>query len=239
MSCCGLVVLVNQAAETVSPPDGGGDQDSTSVGLVVDNPWRAKRQASVRSLVVVVPHVLVEDSRKLASTSDQHPVQALLPDRPHPALGERACVRRLDGRRDGLDAVGGEDVVEGAGELAVAVTNQEPRRGRALRSGRSVESSRARWTTQDPFGWRVTPARRTCRVPSSMKNKTYSVVSRTVSTVKKSTATMPAACARRNARQVTDARRGAGPSPLPRSTVRMLVADTKTPSFLSSPWTRR
>ena len=70
-------------------------------------------------------------------------------------------------------------------------------------------------------------------------NKTYRVVSRTVSTVKKSVATMPEACARRNARHVTDARRGAGRSPLPRNTVRMVVADTETPSFLSSPWMRR
>jgi predicted ATPase/DNA-binding SARP family transcriptional activator len=36
----------------------------------------------------------------------------------------------------------------------------------------SIESSRARWTTQGPFGRRVTPASRTRRVPSSMKNKT-------------------------------------------------------------------
>jgi hypothetical protein len=72
-----------------------------------------------------------------------------------------------------------------------------------------------------------------------MNNKTYSVVRRTVSTVKKSVAMMPAACARRNARQVTDARRGAGRSPLSSSTVRMVVADTDTPSFLSSPWIRR
>src|SRR6266496_3164822 len=137
MSCCGLVVLVNQAAETVSPPDGGGDRDSTSVGLVVDNPWRAKRQASVRSLVVVVPHVLVEDTLQVASTSDQHPVQALLPDRPHPPLGERACVRRLDGRRDDLGAVGGEDVVEGAVNLLSRwrIRNQ----GVVAPSGRTIE----------------------------------------------------------------------------------------------------
>src|SRR6266540_2818665 len=77
-------------------------------------------------------------------------------------------------------------------------------RGVAVPAGRSIESSRARWTTQSPFGWRVTPARRTCRVPSSMKNSTYSVVRHTVSTVKKSVATMPEACARRNARHVTD-----------------------------------
>jgi hypothetical protein len=72
-----------------------------------------------------------------------------------------------------------------------------------------------------------------------MMNRTYSVVRRTVSTVKKSVATMPEACARRNARQLTDACRGAGPSPLPSSTVRMVVVDTNTPSFLSSPWMRR
>jgi hypothetical protein len=112
-------------------------------------------------------------------------------------------------------------------------------RGVVVASGRSIDSSRARWTTHGPFGRHVTPASRTCRVPSSMKNSTYNVVSRTVSTVKKSVARVPAACARRNPRQVTDARRGAGRSPLPRRTVRMVVADTRTPSFFSSPWMRR
>jgi hypothetical protein len=67
---------------------------------------------SVRSLVVIVPHVLVENSLKVTSTPDQHPVQALLPDCPHPALGDRACVRRLDGGGDDLGAVAGEDVIE-------------------------------------------------------------------------------------------------------------------------------
>jgi hypothetical protein len=32
---------------------------------------------------------------------------------------------------------------------------------------------------------------------------------------------------------------GAGRSPLPCSTVRIVVADTRIPSFLSSPWMRR
>ncbi|HZD02606.1 MAG TPA: hypothetical protein VFA46_21185, partial [Actinomycetes bacterium] len=69
-----------------------------------------------------------------------------------------------------------------------------------------------------------------------MENKVYSVLRRTVSTVKKSIATMAAACVHRKARQVTDARRGAGRSPLPSSTVRTVVADTDIPSFFSSPW---
>jgi hypothetical protein len=85
----------------------------------------------------------------------------------------------------------------------------------------------------------VTPARRTRRVRNSIKHKTYSVLSRTISTVKKSIATMPEAWARRNARQVAGVDRGAGQSPLRSSTVRMVVADTDTPSLASSPWMRR
>src|SRR6266511_773154 len=114
---------MNQAAEAVPSLDAGGDRDGTKVGPVVDSPRRTKRKASVRSLVVVVPHVLVEDALEVASTPDQLPVQALLPHRPHPSLGVGVRVWRLDGRLDDLDAVSGEDSIEGAGELAVAVTN--------------------------------------------------------------------------------------------------------------------
>jgi hypothetical protein len=59
----------------------------------------------------------------------------------------------------------------------------------------------------------VTPARWTRRVASSIKNSTYSRRSQIVSTVKKSHARMPAACWRRNARQVLAIRRGAGSIP--------------------------
>ena len=38
---------------------------------------------------------------------------------------------------------------------------------------------------------------------------------------------------------MTDARRGAGRSPLRSSTARMVVADTDTPGFFSSPWMQR
>src|SRR6266487_3946144 len=71
--------------------------------------------------------VLVEDPRKVTATQDQQPVQALLPYGSYPSLGDRVGVRRLDGRLDGLNPVGGKDVVVGARELAVTVTNEEPR----------------------------------------------------------------------------------------------------------------
>jgi hypothetical protein len=71
-------------------------------------------------------------------------------------------------------------------------------------------------------GWAVTPASCTRRVCSCMKNSTYSRCRNTVSTVRKSQARMPAACWRRNDRQVGDAaaRRGAGWRPLARRTWR-------------------
>jgi hypothetical protein len=125
-SRCGLVVLVNQAAEPVPPPDSTGERGSTSAGLAVDPPRRAKRQASVRSLVVVVAHILGEHPLKVAPTPDQHPVQTLLPDCPHPALGERVGIRRLHRCGDDPDAVGGEHVIEGAGELAAPSSTPVP-----------------------------------------------------------------------------------------------------------------
>jgi hypothetical protein len=83
----------------------------------------------------------------------------------------------------------------------------------AARSPRSRRRLQACWATHGPVGWAVTPAKCTRRLPSSMTNSTYSRRSQTVSTVKKSQARMPAACRRRNDRQVVEARRGAGSTP--------------------------
>jgi hypothetical protein len=80
----------------------------------------------MRPLIVVVPHVLVQNPFKVTATSNQHLVQTLLSNRPYPPLGECVGVRCLDRRFDDLDAVGGKDVVEGARELAVRIANEEP-----------------------------------------------------------------------------------------------------------------
>jgi hypothetical protein len=66
-------------------------------------------------------------------------------------------------------------------------------------------------------------------------NSTYRVRSQVVSTVKKSTAKIPWAWVRRNSLHDGPLRRGAGPRPCRRRTVRIAVADTRTPSFSSSP----
>ena len=57
--------------------------------------------------------------------------------------------------------------------------------------------------------------------------------------MRKSQASMVAACARRNARQEERVRSGAGCSPSSSSTLRTEVAETLTPSPLSSPTIRR
>jgi hypothetical protein len=187
------------------------NRDNGCCGLSGVTPRRTKLKASMRSRIVVVPQVLVEDPLKVATPPDQHPVQALLSDRPHPPLRDCVGVRRLDGVL--MIRVPSEMNTSPKARVNLLSRSRTRNRGTVVPSAvshsRSINSSRARWTTHDLLGWSVTPTRRTRRVPSSIMNKTCSVVRRTVSTVKKSVATMPAACARRNARQLTDARRGA------------------------------
>jgi hypothetical protein len=173
----------------------------------------------------------------VASTPDQHPVQALLPHGSYPPLSEGVGVRRLDWCLDDLEAIGGKDVVEGAGELAVAIANEELRCAGSRCPLCFPTHRELSCSLDDPRPVRMVGDTHESNPPGIELDgeQDVEVLRRTVSTVKKSTATMPEACARRKARQVTEARRGAGRSPLPSSTVGMVVADTDIPSFLSSP----
>lgn len=89
--------------------------------------------------------------------------------------------------------------------------------------------------THAESGCAVAPTTCTRLVETSMKNKTESVFSRSVSTVKKSQARMPEACERRNSVHVGPDRRGAGSKPWRSRIVRTVVAETRMPSFSSSP----
>jgi hypothetical protein len=72
-----------------------------------------------------------------------------------------------------------------------------------------------------------------------MNTNTYSLRRNTVSTETKSHATMPAACALRKSRQLSEARRGAGGTPARTSTSHTVLGAILMPSRASSPWTRR
>src|ERR671930_214897 len=74
---------------------------------------------------VVAGDVVRQRRLQMSTTLDQHPVQQLTTHRPDPSLGE--CVRtwRPHRHQQDPDAFGGEDGIEGVGELRVPVANQE------------------------------------------------------------------------------------------------------------------
>ena len=106
-------------------------------------------------------------------------------------------------------------------------------------SPRLIARLRACCTVHSPVGFAVTPPRCIRRVPCSINTRTYSLFSSTVSTCRKSTARIPAACAWRNCRHVGPVRRGAGSMPAARRISHTVDGATITPSLASSPWIRR
>jgi hypothetical protein len=83
-------------------------------------------------MAIVVLDVDAQDAKKLPTPSDQEVVQALLAHGANPALGDGVSVRSLDRREDDLSAEPVPHVVEGSGELAVTVVDQEPDGGGVL-----------------------------------------------------------------------------------------------------------
>jgi hypothetical protein len=167
-------------------------------------------------------------------TEDQDVIQAFVSDRAHPPLGNRVRLRRPDRRLDQPHALGAHDLVEGAGELGVAVVQQEA----TFTNRSSIARLRACWHNQAQSGLAVTPARCTRRDPSSIEKSTYSVRRETVSTAKKSQASTPCAWARGNSLHDGPPRRGAGPRPRRLRIILIVGAPTLMPSLRSSPWMR-
>src|SRR5215207_11439192 len=90
-------------------------------------------------MAVVVLDVEVQDVTKLPPPGDQEVVQALPAYGANPALGDGIGVRRLNRCADDLGADRAPDVVEGSGELAVSVVDQEPDgRGIVFEGGEEV-----------------------------------------------------------------------------------------------------
>ena len=77
------------------------------------------------TMAVVVPDVAVEDAKEVAAAGDQEMVQAFPAHGTDPALGNGVGVRGLDRCTDDLRTNRVPDVIEGPGELAIAVADQE------------------------------------------------------------------------------------------------------------------
>ena len=183
----------------------------------------------MRAFAVVMLDVDPQDMFEMSAADDQEPVEALVADRADESLRVGVRLRRLHQRVDDRDSFAAEQLVEGGGELAVAVVDQEPR---PFEDAGEAEIARL---LSDPSAGRIGRAAGEVDAASSMKKSTYRRRSVTVSTVKKSQASMLAACRRRNARQLTALRRGAGSSPAEASRRRTVLGERRKSSLSSSP----
>lgn len=86
----------------------------------------------MRTVRVVVLDVLGEPGLQMAAAEDEHPVEALAPQRADHALTDRARPGCSVRAREGPYFVCGQDGVEGSRELGVAISDVELHRVRAL-----------------------------------------------------------------------------------------------------------
>ena len=108
-------------------------------------------------MAVVVVDKHAQYPLEMRAIHDQEPVEALGASGADEALGDRVGLRRSHWRLDDLDALAGEDSVEVASELAVAVADQEANDDAC---SWSVQVNwRACWVAQAPVGLAVQPAR--------------------------------------------------------------------------------
>src|SRR5919197_6125442 len=121
-SCCGAVVFVDESAESVAALDLSATRwriGSCRVG-------RQQCQSAMWAFAVVMGGVGAKHRFEMSAADDQQPVETFGADGADEALGVGVRLRCLDRRVDHLDPFAAQDLVEGGGELAVAVVLQEP-----------------------------------------------------------------------------------------------------------------
>jgi hypothetical protein len=116
----GSVVLVEKAVEAVAA-------SNWATARLIRWVWRSQREPAMWALVVVVLEEVDEYAAEVGFVDDQEPVEAFAAHRSDESL----CVRVGDGGTDRgadhADAFAREDFLKDAGELAVAIANQEPK----------------------------------------------------------------------------------------------------------------
>ena len=227
-------IFVEQPTEPVSSLDIDTVRRVRADWLRADQPVRnAEANASMRAVAVVVVHVSPQHALKVTARKDEEPVKALTPDRSHPALGERVCLRCSDRSLDDADPLGSKDAVEDGGKLGVAIVDEQAHGRRPVVQAEDEVAS----LLGDPgtIGCGRAVGEENASAGKLDEEDYVDRLNEMVSTVKKSQATTPAACARRNSVQVGPLRRGAGPRPSRRRMLRTVVTDATAPSFFNSP----
>jgi hypothetical protein len=87
--------------------------------------WSGLAESVVRPVTVVVKFVLAKYGRGVAPIDDEDAVEEFASDGADEAFGNGVGPGRPHGRPDDLDAVAGEDGVEGRGELGIAIADEE------------------------------------------------------------------------------------------------------------------
>ena len=80
----------------------------------------------MRTVDVVVIGVLGQYRYQLPTSEDQHPIQQLTSNGPHPSLRIGVRPWRPYRRDEHLDGLGREDSIERGGELGVAIAEHKP-----------------------------------------------------------------------------------------------------------------
>ena len=97
-------------------------------------------------------------------------VEEFAADGTNPAFSEGVGHRSSGRGLEDLEALGAEDLVEGVDEFAAPIPDQ--RSGVSELVGVAENRLRAAWVVQGPVGLAVTPAKKTWRVGTWMKNST-------------------------------------------------------------------
>ena len=190
----------------------------------------------MRAVTVVMVNEHLEGAQKMPALRDQQPVQTFGPNRSDEAFRHRVRCGRSPCRPHHLDTSAAKHRVELTREFLVAISDEKSRWFDPLRERPRELASLLR----HPLCGGMARAARQVHATARELNEEEHISrwSQTVSTVKKSTASIVRACVRMNSRHAIPPRLPAGPSPASRSTLRIVVPDTVIPSPFSSPTIR-
>src|ERR1019366_1355085 len=120
----GDLVLMRESAEDLFPADPGvGEVDRRWPRVSLS--WCELAEGAVRPGAVVMPQVLGQHLAQVVLIDDQEPVEELPAQGTDDRFADGVRSRRLRRAGENPDAVRSEYGVEGAGELACAIPDQE------------------------------------------------------------------------------------------------------------------
>jgi len=182
---------MQESAKQVTPlyPTPAGFASSIKIG---GRSRRSQPERPVRPMHVVVLHVDAQHLVQVFASRDQQPVQALGADRANPAFREGVGVGCLDWCQHHLGVLGAEEVIEGAAEFGIPIAQDELDSSSLL----AQHQQQIPCLLGDPgaVGVGGDASQMDLSGVHFDENSTYSRLSHTVSTVKKSQARIPAAC---------------------------------------------